>query len=294
MDPVPRLGASNVVVGRSTWSSRYLGCAQPLVEFGSAGGRSDGRIWRWARRHRGWSQCSPRWRIRRSGTRRNHRIGSTSEKLDGLRCASPSEMAPRSGCGRRNRNSFNERFPPDRRASLRRLSADNFAVDGEIVAFDGNDFRGFADLQRHGRSMAAVLCTFDLPQLQGRDITRLALTERKRLLHDVIDPNDELFLVEPLAGGGVSLLPEACAKGWEGLVAKRAASEYVSGRSLDWRKLKCTASQELVIGGWTEPRAGLPDGARRAAPRVLRPCWAPLRRQGRHRLRYRHPPSSRR
>jgi bifunctional non-homologous end joining protein LigD len=173
-------------------------------------------------------------------------------KLDGLRC-----LAVRNGgevgLWSRNRNSFNERFPLIVEA-LSRLSADHFSLDGEIVAFDGADFRGFADLQRHGRTMAAVLCAFDLPQQQGRDLTRLPLTERKRLLRDVIEPNDELFPVEPLAGDGVSLLREACAKGWEGLVAKRAASAYVSGRSLDWRKLKCSASQELVIGGWTEPQ----------------------------------------
>jgi bifunctional non-homologous end joining protein LigD len=173
-------------------------------------------------------------------------------KLDGLRCLAV-RNGTEVGLWSRNQNSFNERFPLIAE-SLSRLSADHFAVDGEIVAFDGDDFRGFADLQRHGRSMAAVLCSFDLPQLQGRDITGLALTERKRLLRDVIEPNQELFLVEPLAGGGVTLLPDACAKGWEGLIAKRAASEYVSGRSLDWRKLKCSASQELVIGGWTEPQ----------------------------------------
>jgi bifunctional non-homologous end joining protein LigD len=50
------------------------------------------------------------------------------------------------------------------------------------------------------------------------------------------------------------LLEEACAKGWEGLIAKRADAVYVPGRSPSWRKLKCLASQEMVIGGWTEPQ----------------------------------------
>jgi bifunctional non-homologous end joining protein LigD len=50
------------------------------------------------------------------------------------------------------------------------------------------------------------------------------------------------------------MLEGACRNGWEGLVAKRTAATYGSGRSKDWVKLKCTASQELVIGGWTEPR----------------------------------------
>jgi bifunctional non-homologous end joining protein LigD len=60
-------------------------------------------------------------------------------------------------------------------------------------------------------------------------------------------------LVDELVGDPADLLASACARSWEGLVAKRVASSYVSGRSGDWRKLKCSVSQELVIGGWTEP-----------------------------------------
>ena len=47
---------------------------------------------------------------------------------------------------------------------------------------------------------------------------------------------------------------EACAAGWEGLIAKVADAPYVGGRSRDWLKLKCLAEQEVVVGGWTEPR----------------------------------------
>ncbi|MDX1381762.1 MAG: hypothetical protein R3233_11605, partial [Xanthomonadales bacterium] len=47
---------------------------------------------------------------------------------------------------------------------------------------------------------------------------------------------------------------EACEKGWEGLIAKRAGSSYQRSRSRDWLKFKCTARQELVIGGYTEPK----------------------------------------
>ena len=48
---------------------------------------------------------------------------------------------------------------------------------------------------------------------------------------------------------------EACEKGWEGVIAKDATSEYVHSRSRSWLKFKCTASQELVIGGFTEPKS---------------------------------------
>ena len=46
----------------------------------------------------------------------------------------------------------------------------------------------------------------------------------------------------------------ACAHGWEGVIAKRAAGPYVTKRSRDWLKFKCAHGQELVVGGWTEPR----------------------------------------
>ena len=63
-----------------------------------------------------------------------------------------------------------------------------------------------------------------------------------------------MSLVKPLQGEPSEVLDLACSSGWEGLVAKRIDSGYRSGRSQDWQKLKCTASQELVIAGWTEPR----------------------------------------
>ena len=173
-------------------------------------------------------------------------------KFDGLRCLAV-RNGPQVELWSRNHNSFNDRFSAIA-DGLRSPASDDFAVDGEIVAFDGVDFRGFGDLQRHGRSMAAVFCVFDLLHLDGRDVTQSVLSERKGLLHGLIQASEELYPVEPLPGESVSLLPEACAHGWEGLIAKHVASRYVSGRSLEWRKLKCTASQELVVGGWTEPQ----------------------------------------
>jgi ATP-dependent DNA ligase len=53
---------------------------------------------------------------------------------------------------------------------------------------------------------------------------------------------------------GETYFEEACVKGWEGLIAKRADGPYVHGRSRDWLKLKCVNRQEFVIGGYTEPR----------------------------------------
>jgi ATP-dependent DNA ligase len=97
--------------------------------------------------------------------------------------------------------------------------------------------------------------------LDGQDTTTLPLAARQRLLAATLERGHQpLSLVKPLPGGPADLLARACASRWEGLVAKRVDSPYRSGRSPDWQKLKCTASQELVIGGWTDPtrsRVGL-------------------------------------
>jgi bifunctional non-homologous end joining protein LigD len=61
-------------------------------------------------------------------------------------------------------------------------------------------------------------------------------------------------MTEQVTGDGAALLADACRDGWEGLIAKRLGTPYVSSRSRDWLKLKCTRAQELVIGGFTAPR----------------------------------------
>jgi bifunctional non-homologous end joining protein LigD len=80
------------------------------------------------------------------------------------------------------------------------------------------------------------------------------LSARKSLLRDAVKLEDPLRLTTYRRGDGRAFLKEACAKGWEGLIAKRLESTYKSSRSRDWLKLKCVAEQELVIGGFTAPR----------------------------------------
>ena len=179
-------------------------------------------------------------------------------KFDGLRC-----LAIRNG-GRvdllsRNRLSFNARFP-DVAAALAGLPGSSLVVDGELVAFDG-DQTSFALLQSAPHPRGLTYCVFDLLHLDGQDTTGLMLNERQALLASALELGHRpLSLVKPLAGDPAELLSQACSSGWEGLVAKRVRSLYRGGRSPEWLKLKCTASQELVIGGWTEPtrsRVGL-------------------------------------
>jgi bifunctional non-homologous end joining protein LigD len=172
-------------------------------------------------------------------------------KLDGLRCLAVKNAA-RVELLSRNRLSFNARFP-DVVAALIDLPASSLVVDGELVAFDG-DQTSFALLQSAPHPRGLTYCVFDLLHLDGRDTTGLMLTERQSLLASALESGGRpLSLVKPLADDPAVLLSRACSSGWEGLVAKRVRSTYRGGRSPDWLKLKCTASQELVIGGWTEP-----------------------------------------
>lgn len=92
---------------------------------------------------------------------------------------------------------------------------------------------------------------FDVMWLDGRDVTSLPLVERRALL-------GALPLRPPLERVAAVDDPKpwerACSDGWEGIIAKRRDSVYEQGRSLLWQKMKCEASEELVVGGFTDPR----------------------------------------
>ena len=100
------------------------------------------------------------------------------------------------------------------------------------------------------------LYLFDLPRHDGEDLRPLPLRERKARLRRALEFGGPVRF-NPHRNGehGEELYREACGKGLEGVIAKRADSPYLSGgRSRDWLKLKCHAEQELVIGGFTAPK----------------------------------------
>jgi bifunctional non-homologous end joining protein LigD len=181
-------------------------------------------------------------------------------KLDGERC-----VALRSGnelrLSSRNGQRLNQTYPELVEALLAQR-CDDFVLDGEVVAFDGprTSFRRLQQrMQRHADSrdetdVAVFLYLFDIPSLLGQDCRRLPQRTRKELLRRAIDFADPLRFTAHRNDNGVELLHEACEQGWEGLIAKRADAGYATGRSEDWLKLKCEHRQELVIGGFTEPR----------------------------------------
>jgi bifunctional non-homologous end joining protein LigD len=173
-------------------------------------------------------------------------------KLDGIRC-----IAIRSGDAvrllSRNDLSLNRRYPEIAEA-LSRQTCERFAVDGEIVAFEGSA-TSFARLaQRRQHFVPVFFYVFDLLWLEGCDIRPLSLRTRKRLLRDALTFADPVRWTQHRNAEGEALFEQACRKGWEGLIAKRADSPYSDRSSRDWLKLKCEQGQELVIGGYTAPR----------------------------------------
>jgi DNA ligase D-like protein (predicted ligase) len=129
-----------------------------------------------------------------------------------------------------------------------------FAIDGEVVALVG-DQTSFEALTRRGHdTVPLTYYVFDILWLDGEDVRSKPLRERKQLLKDTIDFHDPLRFTEHRNEGGVAYFQEACRKGWEGVIAKRADSPYTDRRSRDWLKFKCEHGQELVIGGFTAPR----------------------------------------
>jgi DNA ligase D-like protein (predicted ligase) len=152
---------------------------------------------------------------------------------------------------------------PDLSAAILRDDTAPLIADGEIVAFDG-DVTSFSKLQGrmqnarpNSANVAAVpvyFYLFDLIWFDGYDLSALPLVARKAVLREALTFADPLRFSEHLDEEGEAAYRAACEKGWEGLVAKRAASPYTHARSKDWLKFKCSNEQEFIVIGWTEPR----------------------------------------
>jgi len=218
-----------------------------------------------ARRSRPARPAQPEWLDPQLATLTQERFSDPAwifeRKLDGERC-----LAFRDGQRLRlmTRNQLEVTTTyPELADALGAQQADDFIIDGEVVAFDGNQ-TSFARLQRRlgvrdpGPELRAELPVyyyiFDLLWADGRDIRPLPLRERKQLLRGLLSFGDPLRFTEHRDTDGEAYWREACAQGWEGVVAKRADAPYRPGRSRDWLKFKCENSQEFIIGGYTDPQ----------------------------------------
>jgi bifunctional non-homologous end joining protein LigD len=180
-------------------------------------------------------------------------------KLDGVRAL----LTRRSGdvaLYSRNRKRLDGSFPEITEA-VGGLPLDLIA-DSELVTFDGK-VTSFARLQGRihvndpdeeliGR-IPVIAYLFDLLFLDGYDLREVPLRERKKVLKAAIDYHKPLRYLPHRNEQGIAYHDAACRKGWEGVIAKEAGSAYSSERSHQWLKFKCSAGQELVIGGFTEP-----------------------------------------
>lgn len=182
-------------------------------------------------------------------------------KLDGIR-ASVRRHGDRATLTSRTGKDLSPAYP-ELTEALEADPASEFLADGEIVAFEGSR-TSFERLQGrmgiHDPRLARLtgipvfLYLFDLLEFDGHDLAGLPLRERKRFLRRGLSFTGPIRYTPHRNEHGERFFAEACAKGWEGLIAKRAASPYVHGRSRDWLKLKCSFEQELVIGGFTPPQ----------------------------------------
>jgi len=158
-------------------------------------------------------------------------------KHDGFRI-----MARRDGAGvrlfTRHGNDFTSRFPLAVTA-VSALSARSFLLDGEAIVANERGLAVF-DLIRHKRhGDDAVLIAFDLIELDGKDLRRTPIEQRKRTLGKLVRrPHAGIVLNEVFEGDGDILFAHACKLGCEGIVSKRLGSPYRSGRSPHWVKVK--------------------------------------------------------
>jgi DNA ligase D-like protein (predicted ligase) len=157
---------------------------------------------------------------------------------------------------------------PEVRAAVAAQESRDLVLDGEVVAYDG-DQTSFTRLQQrlgmtrpspeHMAKYPVVYCVFDILEVDGEDLSHRLLVERWDTLTKMVRSGSALQQSEAWRGDSQRRFAAACRSGWEGLIAKRADSPYVSGRSRDWLKLKCVWEQEFVIAGYTDPGGSRTD-----------------------------------
>ena len=158
---------------------------------------------------------------------------------------------------------------PEAHAAAEALTGGYQAIlDGEIVAFDEKGVPSFQRLQprmhqrddsavsRLRKSVPVVYEVFDVLYLDGEDLTRQPLRDRRKRLEAALEPMGAIRLSDGFPGNGIALFKAVQEQGLEGIVAKRLDAPYVSGRSAAWVKIKAYKTMDCVIGGWTAGQGG--------------------------------------
>jgi bifunctional non-homologous end joining protein LigD len=185
-------------------------------------------------------------------------------KYDGVRVLAV-RRGERVGLYGRSGQDTTSRYPEVVRA-LGALPLDSFVIDGEIVALDEAGRSNFQLLQPRmaltdprevaiaAQRRPVIGVFFDCLMLDGRDLRRLPLVDRKECLRLLLPPLGPVRYGDHIVGEGEAFFDAASGLRLEGIVAKRARSVYVGGRTRDWIKIKCQRRQEFVVGGYTDPR----------------------------------------
>ena len=131
------------------------------------------------------------------------------------------------------------------------IGAGSAIIDGEVVVPGEHGTTDFSVLQNElkGKSTKIVLVAFDLLYLNGYDLRRLPLIERKTHLKKIIDGTD-IQLSESFEVDGKEMYEHACKVGLEGVVSKVRDSAYTSGRGNNWVKKTCAQRETLIIAGY--------------------------------------------
>ena len=164
----------------------------------------------------------------------------------------------------RNQNDLTHRYP-ELSVLGEHVKAKNAILDGEVVVLDEEGRSSFSLMQQrtgiraHGRQAApnhelpTVYYAFDLLYLDGYDLRRVTLEDRKRVLQQVLSQNASVRYSEDYPEHGNALFQVAKEKGLEGILAKKRNSCYEERRSGEWLKIKITQTVDCVVGGYTDP-----------------------------------------
>ncbi len=130
-------------------------------------------------------------------------------------------------------------------------------LDGEVVAPASNGSSNFQNLQSaisERRTDKLIYYAFDLLYVDGYNLAKLPLDQRKQLLATVVAGRQgPICDAGYIVGQGPAFFAESCKRGLEGIVCKRRDQPYRPGRGADWVKVKCAHREEFVIGGFTQP-----------------------------------------
>ncbi len=133
------------------------------------------------------------------------------------------------------------------------MPVEDAIIDGEVVAEASGgapDFSALQDALATGRTERLAFYAFDLLYLDGRDLRRAPLIERKAALTAIIGAAGIVRVSEHFEENGERLLWHACRLGLEGVVSKLRDAPYRSGRGKEWTKSKCSNRQEFVVAGY--------------------------------------------